>query len=158
VTAPNGGTSCVATAAYAGDANHLASNGTASITITYALCKAERDDSNRDRDDGNQEGRSIPIQVRVCNATGRNISSRSLPVKAISITPSAPLDDSGHANPGNLFRFDDGTYIFNLSTANVAHGDYTLDFTSGNDPTMYHAAFTIRRSERRDPHLPDRTD
>ncbi len=34
--------------------------------------------------------------------------------------------------------------MFNLSTKGLAVGAYTLDYTVGNDPTVYHYAFTVR--------------
>jgi hypothetical protein len=115
-------------------------------------------DARNDDDDVKGGGGVLPIEVEVCNAANRNIGSRSLRVKAIGITPTAPLDDAGHANPGNLFRFDDGSYIFDLSTKNIAAGAYTLDFTIGNDPTIYHDPFTIRERSRRTPLEPGRGD
>lgn len=73
-----------------------------------------------------------------------DIGSAALTVKAIGITPNASLNDSGKANPGNLFRLSDGTYIFNLSTKTFAAGSYTLNFTIGADPTIYRYAFEVR--------------
>lgn len=163
----NGGVTCTATATYAGDANRNGSHASASITITYTVCAAGRDDDDDhhgdgDDDDGEHRGRdddddkgsrgvksgsTIPVKLSVCDAQGRNISSRTLSVKAVGISPTGSLNDSGRANPGNLFRLDDGKYIFNLSTKGLAAGNYTLDYTIGNDPTVYHYAFTIRAEE-----------
>ncbi len=125
---------------------------TARYTITYSVCVARSGDHDDDEDDdrggsrskGHESGSTIPVKVRICDANGRNISSRSLQVKAIGLSPSGTLNDSGKSNPGNLFRLDDGTYLFNLSTKGLAAGAYTLDFTVGNDPTVYHYAFTVR--------------
>jgi hypothetical protein len=135
----NGGTSCAASATYTGDSNHLASSGSASITITYALCVSDQS-GNTDKNAGS----TLPVKISVCSAAGANIGSAALPVKAIGITPAAALDDSGNANPGNLFRLAGDSYVFNLSTRSMAPGAYTLDFTIGSDPTIYHFAFTLR--------------
>lgn len=154
----NGGTTCTATAVYAGDANHTGSQASARITITYTVCAAGRDDDDDhqgddDDDDkssrGVKSGSTIPVKLSVCDAAGRNISSRTLSVKAVGISPTGSLNDSGRANPGYLFRLDDGKYIFNLSTKGLAAGNYTLDYTIGNDPTVYHYAFTIRADEHK---------
>ncbi len=67
---------------------------------------------------------------------------------AIGLSPTGDLANSGHSNPANLFRIDDGKYIFNLSTTGLATSDYTLDYTVGNDPTVYDYAFTIRPNKR----------
>lgn len=145
----NGGVSCTATATYGESANYLGSSASASITITYTICATrgdddEDDDHDGDRAKGHESGSTIPVKIRVCTAAGRNAGSRSLPVKALSLSPSGTLNDSGKANPGNLFRFDDGTYIFNLSTKGLAAGTYILNYTVGNDPTVYQYSFTIR--------------
>ncbi len=150
----NAGTSCTATATYAESANYLGSSASANISITYTICTV-RDDGDNDGDHGSdhakghKSGSTVPVKIRVCTAAGGNAGSASLKVKAVGISPSGSLDDSGKANPGGFFRFDDGKYIFNLSTKGLAPGDYTLDYTVGNDPTTYHYAFTIRPDENR---------
>lgn len=136
----NGGSSCSATASYAGDANHLGSSASATITITYRVCTALGDELEKSKESGS----TVPVKLRVCNAQGANISSRSLIVKAVGVSPSGTLDDSGKANPGNLFRLDGDKYMFNLSTKGFAAGNFTLDYTIGSDPTVYHYAFSIR--------------
>ena len=150
----NGGIACTATATYGGDINHNGSNATAKITITYAVCAASGhagddddehgDDRGGDASRGHESGSTLPVKLRVCDAQGRNISSRSLPVKAVSVSPTGSLNDSGKANPGFLFRLDDGKYMFNLSTKGLVAGNYTLNYTIGNDPTIYRYAFIIR--------------
>jgi hypothetical protein len=152
----NGGITCTATATYGGDPNHTGSSATAKITITYAVCAANsRDDDDDDDDDhgdsrGHESGSTLPVKLRVCDAQGRNISSRSLAVKAVSVSPTGSLNDSGKSNPGYLFRLDDGRYQFNLSTKGFTAGNYTLDYTIGNDPTIHHYAFTIRAEKRKE--------
>ncbi len=137
----NGGSTCTATATFAGSANYLPSvSAPASITITYTICGGAGGDTSPAKNSGS----TIPVKVQVCASGGANVGSTSLVVKAVGITSSASRADSGKANPGNLFRFDDGQYIFNMSTKGFAAGAYTLDYTVGNDPTVYHYAFAIR--------------
>ncbi len=140
----NGGTTCAATATYAGDANHNGSSASASITITYAICAVGGEDDNSEDRYGLESGSTLPAQIRVCGATGKNVGSRSLAVKAVGVSPTGSLNDSGKSNPGMLFRFEDDKYQFNLSLKGFAAGSYTLDYTIGNDPTVYHYAFSIR--------------
>jgi hypothetical protein len=54
-------------------------------------------------------------------------------VSGISATP----DDTGSANPDNDFRFDSGSYIFNLSTKGLASGTYGFTFTVTGDSSTY---------------------
>jgi hypothetical protein len=146
----NAGTSCTATATYAGSANVNGSSATAKITITYTVCSVSGDDDEDDdrggsRTKGHESGSTIPVKIRVCNAAGRSIGAKSLAVKAVSVSPTGTL--ASNSNPGNLFRLDDGSYQYNLSTKGYAAGNYTLDYMIGNDPTVYHYAFTIRASK-----------
>lgn len=148
----NGGATCTATATYAGDQNHVGRSAIANITITYSVCATRGDNDDDEEDDrggsrmrGHEAGSTLPVKIRVCNKAGRGIGSRSLQVKAISLSPAAVLDDAGNSNPGNLFRLvDDGNYMYNLNTKNLAAGTYTLNYTIANDPTVYHYAFTVR--------------
>lgn len=145
-----GGTSCTATASYLGDPNHTGSQAMAQITITYTVCAATADDDNENdgKSGGIEAGSTLPVKLRVCDAQGRNISAKWLQVRAVGVSPSGSLNDSGKANPGNLFRLDDHTYMFNLSTKGLSAGANTLDYTIGGDPTVYHYAFTIRASKK----------
>jgi hypothetical protein len=158
----SGGITCSATASYLGDANHSGSSARASILITYGVCTTSGDDDREEKSKGDdrsekskgddrsekskgvESGSTLPVKLRVCNAQGRSIGSRTLIVKAVGVSPTGTLNDSGKANPGNLFRLDDDTYMFNLSTKGFAAGNYTLDYTIGNDPTVYHYAFSVR--------------
>jgi hypothetical protein len=162
----NGGVTCTATATVAESANYLGSSATAKITITYSACVARSNDHDDDEDDdrggsrakGHESGSTIPVKIRVCDANGRSVGSRSLVVTAVGLSPTGSLNDSGKANPGNRFRFDDGKYIFNLSTKSLAPGAYTLDYTIGNDPTVYHYSFTVRPDEKHGKGDDDRDD
>jgi hypothetical protein len=142
----NGGITCKASATYAGDANHTSSNAIASITITYKVCTTtseEGDDQKGNKNDesggnGGESGNSLTAKVRVCNAQGRSINSPLLVVKAVSVSPTGALTPLSKSNPANLFRLDDDAYTYNLITKGFATGNYTLNYTIGNDPTVYH--------------------
>jgi choice-of-anchor C domain-containing protein len=138
----------VTCAGAADKAGNAGASVAATYTVTYQLCPArdddDRDDHGDDRSKGHESGSTIPVKIRVCDANGRNVGSRSLPVQAIGLSPTGSLADAGRANPGNLFRFDDGNYIFNLQTKGLAAGTYVLTFRVGNDPTVYQYTFTVR--------------
>lgn len=94
-------------------------------------------------DDDNDDGHALRAGSAPCNFTVTTCTAQATyPGDAMS--PTAPLDDPGNANPGNLFRLEQGSYVFNLSTKDMPPGAYTLDFTIGNDPTIYHPPFTLR--------------
>ncbi len=110
---------------------------TASYDVGYAVCASESGPSK-------QTGSTIPAKISLCDASGVNVSSPAITVTAVGLSPAGTLDDSGHANPGDVFRPVDSGYIFNLSTKGLAPGDYTLDFTVAGDPTVHHYAFTVQ--------------
>jgi hypothetical protein len=67
----------------------------------------------------------------------------------VQLATNAPgiLEDSGNANPDNQFRFvpdAGGSYIFNLSTKNLAQGTYALMFTVAGDPTTHTVQFQVK--------------
>ncbi len=94
-------------------------------------------------------GSTIPIKIQVLDAAGVNVSDPSLTVIAVglslvSTTALGPVDDSGDANPDGNFRFDGGSYVFNLKTTGLGTGTYALFFRCGADPTMYSVQFQIK--------------
>jgi hypothetical protein len=96
-------------------------------------------------------GSTYPIKLQLCTANGANISSPAIAVHAtatvmVSTGISAPLDDSGNANPDMDFRYDPNLagYIFNLSLKGYSSGTYDLIFTAGNDLTRHKARYQVR--------------
>ena len=96
-------------------------------------------------------GAVLPVRIQICDSNGSNRSSADIIVHATNIaqgTTIFPVQDSGRANPGNNFRFDSslggtGGYIFNLSTRGLGPATYKLNFTIGNDSTVYSASFQV---------------
>lgn len=95
-------------------------------------------------------GSTIPIKLRIVDATGVNLSSASRVLHAVGVTlvgttASAGTVVSSNANPDLDFRYDAslGGYIFNLSTKNLAVGSYVLTFVVSGDPTTHSVAFVI---------------
>ncbi len=149
----NVGTTCTATATFAATSTHAGSvSDPANITITYVTCAPAKGDDDRDDRGGDkvkrhEAGSTIAVKVRICDAGGRNIGSRTLQVQAVGVSPSGTLASAGRSNPDNLFRLDGRTYGFNLNTKGLAPGAHTLDYVVGNDPTTYHYDFMIRAGE-----------
>jgi hypothetical protein len=98
-----------------------------------------------------KSGSTIPIKFQLTDYNGANVSTSGINVTARGIaltgsaTSTAPAD-AGNANPDNNFRYDAGLggYIYNLSTAGLAAGTYTLSFTAGSDPALHTVHFQVR--------------
>ncbi|MDW3213051.1 MAG: choice-of-anchor Q domain-containing protein [Ilumatobacteraceae bacterium] len=130
---------------------------TATASYTVNLCVIEQYDHTQSK----QIGSNYTIKIQLCDATGRNISSRNIVLTAVSVTgsdgvsfPPGP-NDSGNSNNGYEFRYAQKGYIYNLDTTSfpyVAPGSYTLNFTTAPVPDLQHpppaqgsARFTLRR-------------
>jgi hypothetical protein len=98
---------------------------------------------------GDGVGRTVPIKLQLCDASGANVSSSSIAVHATDMTQqdttaSSVLDDTSNTNPDNDFRYDatlggTGGYIYNLST-----GTWVLSFTAAGDSTTHTVQFDVR--------------
>jgi microsomal dipeptidase-like Zn-dependent dipeptidase len=96
-------------------------------------------------------GSTIAIKVQLCTGSGANVSDPSITLQATSIarissTITGVPDDSGSANPDNVFRYDVSLpgYTFNLSTKGYLTGTYALSFTATGDPTTHTVQFQLR--------------
>jgi hypothetical protein len=121
------------------------------LLISYNICALY------DQTQVHKTGSTIPIKLELCDAAGHNVSSSSIVVQAsklhlLSATgPDVTPVDSGNANPDNDFRFDStlgngGGYIYNLSTAGLAAGQWAIEFAAGDDPTHHTVQFIIKKS------------
>jgi VCBS repeat-containing protein len=136
------------TAVYSGDGNFNGSSGSVTQTVGYSICVLY------DQTRTVHGGATYPIKLALCDANGADISSSAIVLHATAImmlsnfvgTPDSP----GNANPDNDFRFDStlgasGGYIYNLSTAGLDAGTYSLQFTAGADPLPHSVAFGVHR-------------
>jgi microsomal dipeptidase-like Zn-dependent dipeptidase len=96
-------------------------------------------------------GSTVPIKLQLCNASGGNVSSAAISLQATAIARISSVvagvpDDSGNANPDNVFRYESsfGGYIYNLSTTGYLTGTYALSFTATGDPTNHTVQFQLR--------------
>jgi hypothetical protein len=98
-------------------------------------------------------GATFPIKLDLCDGNGKNLSSPSITVQATAVTKvsgsSGTPESPGNANPDNNFRFDSslggsGGYIFNLSTAGLSPGTYSLQFTVTGDPVTHSVNFGVK--------------
>jgi len=115
------------------------------LNVTYDVCVLY--DQNVTR----RSGSTIPIKLKLCDVTRRNVSSWSVALTAQSVTrisdlADAPIDDAGNANPDANFRYDGGLggYIFNLKTTGLVTGTYALEFSVAGDPVRHRVQFKVR--------------
>ncbi len=98
-------------------------------------------------------GATFPIKLELCDGNGNNLSSPSIIVHTTAITKlssfSGTPESPGNANPDSNFRFDSslvagGGYIFNLTTAGLTSGTYSLQFTIMGDPGTHSVNFGVK--------------
>jgi hypothetical protein len=128
------------------DAKGNVGSGTSTVTVSYEICLLH------DPSVAKESGSTYPIKVRLCDASGRNLSSPSIVLRLVSLTRTgtnapAALDHSGKGNADVEFRYDASLrgYILNLKTKGLAPGTYNLNFTAGTDPKVHSVAFAIKR-------------
>jgi hypothetical protein len=128
---------------YGGDGNFNPATGSGTLTVGYGILPLY------DQTKVSQSGSTIPIKLEVTDSSGANISWANLTVTAVGISLVStsvygPASDSGNANPDGNFRFDNGSYIFNLKTTGLGTGIYNLYFRVGNDPNLHTVQFQIK--------------
>lgn len=94
----------------------------------------------------NNSGTAIPIKLQIANASGTNRSAANIAVTALHIMPgNLPIQSPGNAQPGNLFKFENGVYQFNLKSEQTwAAGTYQLFFSITDDPIEHWVQFRIK--------------
>ena len=88
----------------------------------------------------------MPAQSGARSASDPSIALQATAVTQISSSVSGVPDDSGNANPDNVFRYDASLpgYVYNLSTNGYLTGTYALSFTVTGDPTTHAVQFQLR--------------
>ena len=119
------------------------SSDTATLNVTFNICLLY--DPNK----AVKSGATYPIRIQLCDVNGNNVSSADIVVNAVGVvqvssTSMGDVISSGESNADNNFRFDDGTYIFNLKTTGLSTGVYNLTFTAGTDPVLHTVQFQVK--------------
>ncbi|MEO6044673.1 MAG: IPT/TIG domain-containing protein [Tepidiformaceae bacterium] len=120
-----------------------ASTLTVTYYVTYKVCLLY--DPTQPFARNNQ----APIKLEICDYNDVNLSSASITLHAVSVSPSVPGAPSSNSNPGNNFRFDatiapGGGYIYNLIVKTFPPGNYNLNFTATGDPGNHQAPFKVK--------------
>jgi hypothetical protein len=84
--------------------------------------------------------------LQITDAAGVNSSSASVVLTAVRIMPgNLPVTAPGNSQPANLFKYENGSYQFNLKSDKTwAAGKYELVFTISGDPLEHAVSFVIR--------------
>lgn len=152
-TSPTGSsldTSSAGTKVFTVTAADVAGNAAAPSAVGYTVSFGVRILSDLSK--AAKSGSTIPLKVRLVDASGANVSSPAIIVHAVGVvqigSSAAPLlDDAGAANPDFDFRYDAalGGYVFNLKTTGYPTGTFLLYYTAGADPTPHSVQFQVRR-------------
>src|SRR5260221_551174 len=135
------------TATYSGDSGFFSNSGSLTENVSYGIFPLYLQTGSV------KGGAAFLIKLYLCDVGGSDVSSSALALHATQITTASGYTggaaSSGGANPGGNFRFEadlgpSGGYIFNLNTAGLAPGRYTLQFTAGSDPLPHAANFAVR--------------
>jgi hypothetical protein len=90
-----------------------------------------------------KSGTTIPIALQLQDAAGKNVSSASITVTAVSV-----VNSSGTVvrtiNAPFTFSKSQAYYTHSLNTTGLTTGRYNLRFTAGSDPTTHLAPFSIK--------------
>lgn len=115
-----------------------ASSLTVSYNVTYKICL------QYDPTKAVPAGATMSIRLQLCDANNVNLSSKSITVTAISVTPSGTL--SSKSAPDNVFVLSSGVYVYNLNTKapGFVAGSYNLQFTVAGDPIIHSAPFKLK--------------
>lgn len=114
-------------------------------SVSYAVCL------HYDASAPLRIGPVAPIWLSVCDATGRNVSSSSVALRAIELVNVATGEVTRPRSP--LPPFDAfyylpfpgrGSYVFPLITLGLQPGQYELRFRAGVDPTVHVAPLRLR--------------
>jgi hypothetical protein len=96
-------------------------------------------------------GSTAPLKVQVLDWSGKNVSSSSIALKAVSIRRTSndaalSVEDSGNANPDSTFRYDSSLqgYVFNLSIKGYTAGTYSLTADVGGQGRYIQLPFSVR--------------
>ena len=131
------------TGEFSGGAATAPSTDTAMLNVTFNIC-LEYDPTKAVK-----SGATYPIKIQLCDVNGNNVSSADIVLQAmgvslVSTTVMGDVISSGEANADNNFRFDNGTYIFNLKTTGLSTGVYNLYFKAGSDPVLHTVQFQVK--------------
>jgi hypothetical protein len=131
------------TGEFSGGALIAPSSDTATLSVSFNICLLY------DPTKAVKSGATYPIKIQLCDINGSNVSSADIVVQAmnveqVSTSTSGDVITAGSSNADNNFRFDNGSYIFNLKTTGLATGTYKLYFTAGDDPVQHSVEFQVK--------------
>jgi CSLREA domain-containing protein len=127
---------------YAGSSAFAPASSSSSLNVTYGITPQFKNTTYK-------QGSTIPIQILLTDAQGRDMNTTNTTVAATGIakstTPNTLMNLPAGNPPGGTFTPDDDGDVFtlNLKTTGLATGQYILYFTITGDPTTHSVTFTI---------------
>lgn len=95
-----------------------------------------------------KHGSTIPVKFQLVGASaGITDAVAKLSWRNVGTSTSGEAEATNYVpgDPGNVFRYSDGQYIFNLSTKNLTAGEYELKVDLGDGVTTRTVNITIRK-------------
>lgn len=113
---------------------------TVAYTVGYAITVLF------DQTKAHNSGSTIPVKLQITGAAGVNLSSASIVLTAVRVMPgNLPVNAPGNSQPANLFKYENGSYQFNLNSDKTwSAGKYELVYTISGDPLEHTVRFVIR--------------
>jgi YVTN family beta-propeller protein len=138
-------TSSVGTKTFTVTATDVAGN-TATQTVTYTV--GYNIVALFDQTKAHNSGSTIPVKLRIVDASGANQSNQSIVLTALRVEPgNLAAASPGNSNLGNVFAFDSSSqsYQYNLKSEKTwAAGTYRLVFSIAGDPVERSVTFVIK--------------
>lgn len=104
-----------------------------------------------DQTKARKAGSTVPIKLRLVDASGANVSDATVALSAVRLTKldnsaTTVTDVASSANPDSAFRYDAalGGYIYNYSTRGLSTGTWELTYTATDDPAEHTVTFDVR--------------
>jgi phospholipase C len=131
---------------FAGDSTFVGASANSTLQVSYRVSVKKGEDREK------HAGSTVGFDISLLDASGNNLSDRSIGVTAVGVasiaTPNQilPANSPGNSNPGGAFDFggdEGGSYHFNLKTTGHAPGTYLFYFKVDGDPVVHSIQFVL---------------
>jgi hypothetical protein len=127
------------TYSYGGSNTFNAVTATGTLTVSYEVKILSNVSTSY------KAGGSVPFQIELLNAAGKDVSASSVGVSALSFAMASNPNGIQTIVSNGAFTFGSGSYKYTLATPrNLPNGTYVLDFQVQGDPIIHTVNFVIR--------------
>jgi hypothetical protein len=103
-------------------------------TVAYGIC------TSFDQSRQYESWRTLAITVRLCDASGQNVSSADVPIEVVGLSRGGVPDGAS-----DMFGYEavidntanGGAYTYQLPLGELSAGGHVLSFTAGSDPSVH---------------------